>query len=440
MATVNFRIKGKADPSSIYIRLKNGRDIDLEVSTDIKVPKKYWSSAKGAAKVVADYDYKTTNTKLKQLESYIIDQFNADNTNGAIINNVWLKEKINILFNRPNNNDKDSEVYIIQFIDKFIEYSKRRKTKKGTPVAKRTIQHYGTTKNKLLAYEKHKNIRLKLIDINLKFHSNFEEFLEYEQMLNPNTIGGYFEDIKLFCRRAEKKGIPVNLEYKDEDFYIPSNDTHDIYLTVSEINQIRDYKFNTDYLDNARDWFIIGLWTGLRISDFLKLTPNDIEDDFIQVETFKTGYPVIIPIHEQIQQIINKRNGNFPRQISDQNFNKYIKEVCKKVGIDELVEGSKMVAVKNPAGEEQYRKVKDKYPKYELVTSHICRRSFATNHYSKIDTLTIMKITGHRTEKQFLEYIKITPKQYAEKLKAYWREQKRLKNLDQPTETVNAVI
>lgn len=59
------------------------------------------------------------------------------------------------------------------------------------------------------------------------------------------------------------------------------------------------------------------------------------------------------------------------------------------------------------------------YKKHELVRSHICKRSFATNLYGKIDTLTIMKITGHKTEAQFLSYIKITPKEYAEKLKAY---------------------
>ena len=44
----------------------------------------------------------------------------------------------------------------------------------------------------------------------------------------------------------------------------------------------------------------------------------------------------------------------------------------------------------------------------------------ATNHYGKLDTLTIMKITGHKTESQFLKYIKITPREYALKLKKYW--------------------
>jgi integrase len=71
-----------------------------------------------------------------------------------------------------------------------------------------------------------------------------------------------------------------------------------------------------------------------------------------------------------------------------------------------------------------HRKKFGKYPKYELVSSHVCRRSFATNLYGKIDTLTIMKITGHKTEKQFLEYIKITPKEYAEKLKDFWKKAK----------------
>ena len=71
-----------------------------------------------------------------------------------------------------------------------------------------------------------------------------------------------------------------------------------------------------------------------------------------------------------------------------------------------------------------HRKKFGKYPKYELVSSHVCRRSFATNLYGKIDTLTIMKITGHKTEKQFLEYIKITPKEYAEKLKDFWKKTK----------------
>ena len=123
---------------------------------------------------------------------------------------------------------------------------------------------------------------------------------------------------------------------------------------------------------------------------------------------------------------MNKRNGSFPRKISDQRFNEYIKIIAEKAGLTQYVEGAKITEFKiNENGKEVkiHRKQFKKYPKYELVTSHICRRSFATNLYGKIDTLTIMKITGHKTERQFLEYIKITPKEYAIKLKELWSKQ-----------------
>ena len=45
------------------------------------------------------------------------------------------------------------------------------------------------------------------------------------------------------------------------------------------------------------------------------------------------------------------------------------------------------------------------YNKYELITSHVCRRSFATNFYGRIPTPILMNITAHGTERMFLNYI-----------------------------------
>jgi len=154
------------------------------------------------------------------------------------------------------------------------------------------------------------------------------------------------------------------------------------------------------------------------------LSKDYLVDGFIYKQTLKTDYPVIIPIHDQVKAILEKRNGEFPRQISDQKFNDYIKIICEKIGLNEIVDGAKITEMKikeNGKTVKIHRKNFGKFPKHELVSSHICRRSFATNLYGKIDTLTIMKITGHKTESQFLAYIKITPREYAEKLKAYWK-------------------
>ncbi len=95
---------------------------------------------------------------------------------------------------------------------------------------------------------------------------------------------------------------------------------------------------------------------------------------------------------------LHKRNGNFPRAISDQKYNDYIKDVCQLAGLKHKVEGS----IKRT---ETKRKETGLFEKYKLVCSHIGRRSFATNFYSKIPTSLLIAATGHSTEKMFLKYI-----------------------------------
>jgi len=425
MATGKFRLKTNNDWNTIFFRFKQGKQFDIETSTGIQVPKGRWSDAKQEILATKEINYKSTNIKLKEFEAYIRKEYEDAKIikESITINGKWLKEKIDIFFNRITKNEEVNEkIFFTNFINVFIEESKTKRTKKGTPIKPRTIQHYNTTLNKIVAFENHINIKLKLTEIDSSFHEKFISFLETEQKLNENTIGGYVDDVKLFCNNADKKGISVAKEFKD--FYSPSNKTKDIYLREEEIDLIYNTKFDQDYLDNTRDWFIIGLRTGLRISDFLKLTKQHIDDEFIYKETEKTEFPVIIPIHQQVQEILKKRSGNFPRKISDQKFNVYVKEVAKIAGLNEQTEGAKICKleiIENGKKIKIPRKKFDKYPKHELVSSHICRRTFATLLYGKIDTLTIMKITGHSTESQFLKYIKITPKEYAEKLKAYWK-------------------
>ena len=425
MATGSFRVKTNNDWNTIYYRFKQSQIFDIECSTGLKIPNKRWSTTKSEVLPTKDFNSEKVNLDLKDLDRFIIGEYNNDLKASVTFNSKWLKEKINKFFNRETKNESsDKLTFFTNYINSFIDESKTKKTRNNTLIKPRTIQHYNTTLIKVKSFEEFKGIKLKISDIDLKFHNSFIEYLEKQQKLNPNTIGGYVDDIKLMINNADKKGIEINKEAKLNEFYTPTNKTKDIYLKEEEINKIFNHKFDLDYLDNSRDWFIIGLRTGLRISDFLKLTNKNLVDGFIEKNTIKTDFPVIIPIHEQVQFILDKRNGKFPREISDQKFNDYIKKVCEEVGISEEVEGARMdeiITKKDGKKEIIYRKKTGMYKKHELVSSHICRRSFATNLYGKIDTLTIMKITGHKTEAQFLSYIKITPKEYAEKLKAYWK-------------------
>lgn len=427
MASGIFRIKeGKKRWASIYYRFKNGSKFDLEYSTNISIPRDRWSKAKQEVLKTDDVDFKHINAKLKELDTFVKKEYENAKLEATIIDKDWLKNKINYTLNRESKEAFENEkLYLADFIDKYIEDSKTKVTRDGKTIKNKTRQHYKTTKNKIVAFEKHNGEKVLFKKINLSFHNKFISFLQNEQLLGNKTIGGYIDDIKLFCRSAKRKGITVHKDVESRDFYSPNNDTVDTYLNDDEINKIFNQDLEHDYLKNARDWFIIGLRTGLRVSDLLRLKKENIAEDFIEWTTKKTKYPVIIPIHPQVKKILKSRDGDFPREISDQKFNDYIKKVSKKAGIDEIIEGAKRVMVekKNDEGEvvdTVSRKRKGKYPKHELVSSHICRRSFATNLYGKIDSMTIMKITGHKTEKEFLKYIKITPREYAQKLKEFW--------------------
>jgi len=96
--------------------------------------------------------------------------------------------------------------------------------------------------------------------------------------------------------------------------------------------------------------------------------------------------------------VIGLVSNNFPKKIAHQKLNDIIKVVCKLSGIDEVVKGTKLNTETN-------RKEFGMYPKYELISSHCFRRSFATNYYKKIPTPILINITGHSKESLFLTYI-----------------------------------
>lgn len=430
MATGRYKLKKDNAMNAIFYRFKQGKQFDIISSIGIQVPRGRWSDTKQEILATTVVDYKKTNIKLKEFNTFIIKEYENSKLSDEldIINSKWLKERIEAFFVRESQDeDVNKKLFFTNFIENFISDSLKRKTRKNTLLKPRTIQHYQTTLNKITDFENHIGKKINLSNVDLNFHTHFIHFLENIAKLNPNTIGGYIDDIKLFCRNAELKGNKISTEHKLKEFYSPSNNTQDIYLKETEIIKIYNTPFNQDYLDNARDWLIIGLRTGLRVSDLLSLSTKDINDGFIELRNKKTDFPVIIPLHDNVIEILTKRNGEFPRKISDPNFNLYIKEVARIAGLTEKVEGAKIseTTVKINGKEETiHRKVIGTYPKHELVSSHICRRTFATLLYGKIDTLAIMKITGHQTERQFLGYIKITPKEYAEVLKTFWNSHK----------------
>lgn len=443
MATVNFKInQTKKDLTKIYVRLRE-KGIDLEIPIGITINKNHWNQNKQEIKNVADADHYRikTNTILKKLEARIFSRFNDATSVGENITQQWLKDVVSEFQNKPTSTTINAQIYLTDFAETFIEASRSRKNlKTGKPIKRRTIQDYENVNGKLKRYENLVGQKIKMDAVNIIFHTTYVKHLREKEHLGENAIGGQISIIKQFLRDAEIQEIKVHPAHRSKQFYAPSFKPKDIYFNETDIELIKNHSFIKDSnLDNARDWLIIGLWSGLRVSDLLKITKRDIlKLGFIDNSNFKTDIKVKIPIHPDSQAILDKRGGEFPKSLPPQKFNTFIKDVAKEVGFIEIIDGEKMMPVVDKDGNEihddegkkMYRKTNGSFHKYELVSSHICRRSFASNLYGKIDTLTIMKITGHTTEKQFLDYIKITESIHAERLADLWSKAYKNQNPD----------
>ncbi|MBP7498564.1 MAG: tyrosine-type recombinase/integrase [Chryseobacterium sp.] len=423
-----FILKQKNPRSQIYIRFWNGRIYDAKTKTGLAVLYDDWSEKKQKVKpksILSVEDREDVNNKLENLEKYVCNKYNHEYNNGDVIAADWLKNTVKDFFNRPSDL-KAEKVFFVDWIKSFVETAPKR-LHKGNNLSESTIKKYNTTLNNLINFESEKGKRLRFEDITLNFYFDFVDYCRNNLKLGINTIGTRIKAIKFFCRQIDLEGLPISQHYKHPDFVAQEEKATDVYLTTAEIQKVFNYDFSDmPYLDNARDLLIIGLNTGLRISDFMRLDLSHIKDDTIRIKAQKTGKTAEIPINEQIERTLQKNGGKLPRSISEQKFNEYLKEIGEKVGFTEMVHGAKMDCINEDEAKikgvkKLFRKVSGTFPKYELMTSHICRRSFATNLYGQIPTPVIMAITGHATETQFLTYIKKTAAENAEVLRNFYK-------------------
>jgi integrase len=211
--------------------------------------------------------------------------------------------------------------------------------------------------------------------------------------------------IKSMVKKAGLNNYAIDPSYMNVNY--DKEDSFAVYLSTIEISHIYYSERLTRTEQKTKDLFIVGCLTGLRYSDYSTLNKDNIQGDFIVKVTKKTGTKVYIPIHEIVKDIIVKYDG-FPKGTSIQNFNREIRKICMKVGIDTLVtytytEGTEIIT--------------KTVPKYELISSHTARRSAATNMIlAGVQPYQAMAITGHATEKCFFRYLQITRESIARQI------------------------
>lgn len=412
MANLKFYLYNKKEPvTNIYLRVSYGayevvkgkkRYLPFQYYIDETIEPKYWNEKQGRAKKDRRLkDYEEFNTRLQYIEETTFSLLRKLQNDGVKINNDILKKELDKIFSTEVELKEEKE--FIDFFIYFIETANH---------VYNTTKTYKQTLKDLKEYEIYKGIKLTFDRVDVDFHNNFIRFLQDKRKLSPNTIGQRIKIIKTVLRASHDRGLHNNTDYLKKSFNKPREQTISIYLNEKELSSI--YKLDlsrNETLDKVRDWFLIGAYTGLRFSDLKKLSSTNIQDNTILIKTQKTGEIVIIPLHTIVRDIFRKYNNQLPHLMSNQKFNDYIKEVSRLADINEAI------TIEETKGKLKLSKVEHKY---NLVTAHTARRSFATNAYNAgIPSIQIMKMTGHKTEKSFLQYIKISKEENAKKLQLH---------------------
>lgn len=265
-----------------------------------------------------------------------------------------------------------------------------------------TKRTYQTTYNRLKQFQKKRKFDFE--DIDFDWLERFKKWCFNEKELVPNTASKSLKQVKVVLREAYDRELHRNKIFDNRKFSITENKTEGIYLNLDELSKIYHYQFDNEPMERIRDIFILACFTGQRISDWSKLKKHNIKyvegKAFFVIKTKKTGTSVSIPLHPVVEVISKKYNYDIP-SVPSQVFNDKIKEVCKAVGINQRISVTEYIR-----GEAK----KKTYFKYQLISSHTARRSFATNmHLSGVELEKIKHVTGHKKVETLELYIKSSP-------------------------------
>ncbi len=406
MVLSNFYIKNKKAKNKttvlLFVSYQNER---LKISTGLAISPKDWNTKKQRAKFTLP-DASQFNQELEKKEAKIMRLYSElkGKTNFSI---DLLREQF-LSIKRKQVRRVRTKKDFHWFVKKYINEIKLTKSE-GT--YRRAISIY----KMFCEFEAWRNKRIEFQNIDLDFYFETQKYFLHEKEYSNNYFGHIIKVLKVFLNDATERGYNKNLIFRSKKFKRIKEETDSIYLNRKEIDKIYqlDLSEKEESLEAARDLFIIGCFTGLRFSDMSKLHDNHFVDEkYIHIKTKKTNETVVIPLHSYVKAIRKKyqeKNGSgLPRAFSNPAMNRFIKELGKLAEVDQPF------TVTKTKGGQRYEVTKQKY---EFIVTHTARRSFATNAFlAEIPSISIMKITGHKTERAFMSYIKISQEDNARKL------------------------
>lgn len=366
---------------------ENNQKSHVQFCTPLQIISEDWDYDKQRPKNIYLKKGKRLNNTLDiikvQLSSYILEK----RKNNKILSEKAISKKIKELcFLQEIDYPKSSLLY---FMDIYI-------TSRREIICQSTYKRYMVFFNLIRRFEGFSMNRFSIEDINMNFINDFVLYGKNETY-SENTIYRTISFIKTILNFVEKKNIKTCLSEIEIRKRLPQREM--VTLSEFEIKQIINTMVPPN-LQAAKDWLLISCYMGQRISDFMKFKKEQLIEIngrlCISFTQQKTKKEILLPLHPVVINILQKNKNNFPKALDIQLYNSQIKQIALIAQIKQQVKTNKRI---------KHRAENLFVEKWEAITSHIGRRSFATNFYGKVPTPLLMDATGHSTERMFLRYI-----------------------------------
>lgn len=386
MASVRFNLKRKQSvkPTAI-VAIARWNGLMRKYYTGESIEPQNWNNKKQEVKQSADLGINDVLQSIKK----------------RILIHVRTKEEFPIKVtekkSRQQPTEKTEEPKGKNLIEAIKEYQKVLENAGRAP---KSIDSYGTLITQLKGFDKKKT---SVTSVDAKYLSDFQGY-----MMKKNYANSHIAKMVRILKTVlyyEKHIIEMGKQK-----IIPNKYPEQIFLTEDEIEKIANVDLReTPRLEKARDIWLMAYHTGQRYCDLSQIQ-IDSKSENVKVTQEKGEQQVTIPVSDGLRKIFKKYPDGL-KIPTNQEVNRTIKHAAKKAGLTEIVKithyrGGKSVIEENP--------------KYELISCHTARRSFATNALlSGMSENVVMKFTGHKTTSEFSKYIRATANQIAEKYKQH---------------------
>lgn len=352
-------------------------------------------------------NHRTIKKQLDRYAYYFVELINQLKNSNQEIDIESVKLKFDEFFKKV----KPKANNFFDIYDVFLDSKKTDYTDSAN--SKTTIKRYEYNKKLLEEFQKESNTNLHFNKIDTDFYNSYILYCVSIKRHSANTLRRNIGLLKTFLNWALENKYTYKSDFKK--FKSPKAQvTDEVALDKHDIKAVFDFDLSEKpKLERVRDLFVFGCSTGMRISNYSKVSKKDIEGGYIKVMDKKNNDKQLkIPLNEFSISVLEKYNYKLP-SLSSQKFNEYIKDVFKEIGFTEDVKKTTRI------GNEVIEIVQ---PLYQRISSHTARRSFITiMKNEKVPDKIIMEFTGHKSLEVFNKYYKPNEDQKKEFMTNVWK-------------------